>query len=76
MELPLRQPKLRFEHVGDKYFLSEADTPGASMPLHYRGRWSGWHRRRIKVACPRAALTESITTSSFIRLSGEFWDKK
>jgi hypothetical protein len=22
------QPKLRFEHVGDKYFLSEADTPG------------------------------------------------
>jgi hypothetical protein len=23
-----RQPKLRFEHVGDKYFLSEADTPG------------------------------------------------
>jgi hypothetical protein len=22
------QPKLSFEHVGDKYFLSEADTPG------------------------------------------------
>jgi hypothetical protein len=22
------QPKLTFEHVGDKYFLSEADTPG------------------------------------------------
>ena len=22
------QPKLSFEHVGDKYFLSEAETPG------------------------------------------------
>src|ERR1700733_5153531 len=25
---PAAQPKLRFEHVGDKYFLTEADTPG------------------------------------------------
>jgi hypothetical protein len=25
---PGGQPKLSFEHVGDKYFLSEADTPG------------------------------------------------
>lgn len=25
---PANQPKLLFEHVGDKYFLSEADTPG------------------------------------------------
>jgi hypothetical protein len=25
---PAQQPKLSFEHVGDKYFLSEADTPG------------------------------------------------
>jgi hypothetical protein len=25
---PAEQPKLSFEHVGDKYFLSEADTPG------------------------------------------------
>ena len=23
-----KQPKLSFEHVGDKYFLSEVDTPG------------------------------------------------
>jgi len=25
---PVEQPKLNFEHVGDKYFLSEAETPG------------------------------------------------
>lgn len=25
---PAAQPKLSFEHVGDKYFLSEVDTPG------------------------------------------------
>jgi hypothetical protein len=25
---PAEQPKLSFEHVGDKYFLSEVDTPG------------------------------------------------
>jgi hypothetical protein len=25
---PVEQPKLSFEHVGDKYFLSEAGTPG------------------------------------------------
>jgi hypothetical protein len=25
---PTAQPKLSFEHVGGKYFLSEADTPG------------------------------------------------
>jgi hypothetical protein len=25
---PVKQPKLSFEHVGDKYFLSEAKTPG------------------------------------------------
>ena len=25
---PVEQPKLSFEHVGDKYFLSEADSPG------------------------------------------------
>jgi hypothetical protein len=25
---PAGQPKLRFEHLGDKYFLSEVDTPG------------------------------------------------
>jgi len=25
---PVEQPKLSFEHVGDKYFLSEAATPG------------------------------------------------
>jgi hypothetical protein len=25
---PAGQPKLSFEHVGDKYFLSEVDTPG------------------------------------------------
>jgi hypothetical protein len=25
---PAEQPKLSFEHVGDKYFLSEAETPG------------------------------------------------
>ena len=25
---PAEQPKLSFEHVGDKYFLSKAETPG------------------------------------------------
>lgn len=25
---PVEEPKLSFEHVGDKYFLSEAGTPG------------------------------------------------
>lgn len=25
---PVEQPKLKFEHVGNKYILSEADTPG------------------------------------------------
>jgi hypothetical protein len=25
---PAEQPRLNFEHVGDKYFLSEAETPG------------------------------------------------
>ena len=27
------QPKLSFEHVGDKYFLSEVDTPGGNYTL-------------------------------------------
>jgi hypothetical protein len=26
--VPAGQPKLSFEHVGDRYFLSEVDTPG------------------------------------------------
>ncbi len=67
---PAKALKLSFERVGDKYFLTEVDTPGGSIPLHYRRRWSRWRRRRIKVQCPRVALTESKTTLAFITIGG------
>ena len=63
MELLLGQPTLSFEHVGDKYLLTEADTPGSVYPSGYHGRWLHLRRRRIKVLCPHLAVTQASAGS-------------
>jgi hypothetical protein len=37
------QLNLSLKHVGDKYFLSEADTPGGLYTFALPRRWSRWH---------------------------------